>query len=408
MVVGAGWKQVPIIKEAKRRGFFVITIDGNPKAYGLRFGDKAFVISTRDREGVLERARSEGIHAITYMITESPIPAVYYVADALGLPGPSRISAEVSVNKIAMRDLFRGLEIPNPKFGKATCLEEARAVARRIGFPLVVKPADVGGQLGLFQIEQPDDLENIFESSKGKSLGGEVILEERLEGDEINVVAIVLDGEVRTMVISDRIKHPSLAFGVVTRHLYPTACSGETKEKIREMTQQIVSAMRIENGIVFPQFILGERCVKVVEVGERIPGGIMMELFQLATGYDLVKLQLDISLGKPSLNLPDYKVSNPYDAVTVKFLTARPGPLKVGNVSQLVGREEALELDYIIEADYYNGRVGKMQIRPLREGRDRFYYIVAVGSTREQAVRRSERAFLLMDFLDANGNSLKC
>jgi hypothetical protein len=80
----------------------------------------------------------------------------------------------------------------------------------------------------------------------------------------------------------------------------------------------------------------------------------------------------------------------------------------VGNVSQLVGREEALELDYIIEADYYNGPVGKMQIRPLREGRDRFYYIVAVGSTREQAVRRSERAFLLMDFLDANGNSLKC
>jgi biotin carboxylase len=406
MIVAAGWKQLPMIEEAKRQGYFVIAVDGNSEAYGLEYAHKAYTISTRDKDRVLEVARSEGIHAITYMITESPIMAVHHVASTLGLPGPTAESVAATVNKLRMREILETFDIPNPRFGKAVSKEESINLAKRIGVPLVMKPADVGGQLGLFKITELEDVGRYFDASQAHAIDGEVILEEWMNGVEMNVVAVVLKGEIQSMTISDRVKHPKMAFGVVMRHIYPADCKPQTAAVVRELSQRVATAMRIQNGIIFPQFIITDEGPRLVEIGERIPGGIMMELFDLATGCDLVKLQIDMALGR-SIHLAEYRVREPHEAVSVKFLTAEPGPLKPGRVSIVTGLAEILELNNIIDAQYYNDPSKPQVIRPLREGRDRFFYIIGVGSNRTEAVQATDRASDMLDFRDEAGRSLK-
>jgi biotin carboxylase len=405
MVVGAGWDQVPIIRTARQQGHFVIALDGNAHAYGLQEADKALVISTRDIEAVLQAAITEHIDAITYMITESPLPAIRRVVEELGLPGPSAESVEATVSKARMREIFSAAGIPNPRFGRAATLAEALQIARDIGAPLVMKPTDVGGQLGLSFITDLAAVPAAFERAQGQGVSGEVMFEEWLDGNEVNVVAIVVNGRVRVMTVSDRMKHPVGGFGVVQRHLFPAACSEATLSQIADLSQQVVTAMHVHTGIVFPQMILTSAGPRIVEIGERIPGGVMKELFELATGYDLVRFQLDVALGQV-LDLDIYCSLPKYPAVTVRFLTAEPGTLRPGHVARVLGREAALALPGVVDVNFYNDPTQPQEIRPLGCGRDRFYTIIAVGDSCAEAVARGDAAAARLDFLDAAGNSL--
>lgn len=406
LIVGAGWDQTPIIRAARQQGYYVIAVDGDPEAYGFQFANRYYTVSTRDVVGVLKIAREERIHAATYMITESPLYSIFNLTQALGLPGPSWESVEATVSKVRMREIFEAAGVPNPRFGRAKTLAEAAELAQYIRFPLVMKPADVGGQLGLAKVHTFSELEQFFIRAQKESIGGEVILEELMMGSEVNVVAIVLNGKIEVMTVSDRIKHPQLAFGVVMRHLYPAACLPQQESSIRDYCQQAVAAMRIKDGIIFPQLIMTSAGPRMVEIGARIPGGVMKELFELATGYDLVTLQLDIALGK-QIDLRRYLLQPPHQAVTVKFLTSRPGVLIPGRVAKVIGVEDAKAVEGIVDVQYYNDPTRPQIIRPLCNGRDRFFYIIAVGNSRTEVVDRSNSAATLLDFLDEAGNSLK-
>lgn len=406
LVVGAGWDQAPIIRSARQQGHYVIAIDGDSEAYGLQFANCSYTVSTRDVVGVLKIAQEERVNAATYMITESPLYSIFNLTQALGLPGPSRESVEATVSKIRMREIFEAAGVPNPRFGRAKTLIEAVELAQYIGFPLVMKPADVGGQLGLAKVHTFSDLEEYFVRAQKESIGGEVILEELMMGSEVNVVAIVLHGKIEVMTVSDRIKHPELAFGVVMRHLYPAACLPQQENPIRDYCQQAAMAMRIKDGIIFPQLIMTSAGPRMVEIGARIPGGVMKELFELATGYDLVALQLDMALGK-EIDLQRYVVQSANQAVTVKFLTSQPGILRPGLVAEVTGVEDAKAIEGVVDVQYYNDPTRPQTIRPLCNGRDRFFYIIAVGSSRKEVVERSDLATTHLDFLDEAGNKLK-
>ncbi|MFO7697073.1 MAG: hypothetical protein R6X16_07945 [Anaerolineae bacterium] len=406
VVVGAGWDQTPIIQEAKAQGYYVVALDGDAEAYGLQFADKALSVSTRDMEGVLAVARSERADALTYMITESPLRSVRYAADALGLPAPSHLAVEATVSKPRMREIFAAAGIRNPGYAKASSLPVALDRARDLGFPLVLKSADVGGQLGLHVLHSLEDLERSFDDAQASSYGGEVILEQLLMGPEVNVVAIVLDGQIQEMTISDRIKDEHKGFGVVMRHLYPADCTATVADQITDVCQRSVRAMELKDGIIFPQLIVSDEGPVIVETGVRIPGGVMKELFEYATGYNLVKVQLDISLGCFG-ELSQYRLAEPHEAVTVKFINGDPGPLRPGKVSGVLGRDDALSVAGVVEAQYYNDPTRPQEVRPLVNGRDRFYYVIAVGTSREQVVESSDRATSLLDIVSETGESLK-
>jgi biotin carboxylase len=339
------------------------------------------------------------------MITESPLYAVHYAATALGLPCPSLKSVEATVDKVRMREILEASGVPNIRFGRASSEAEAVALSERIGFPLVMKSADVGGQLGLYQITSLAKVTDCFRESMQHAVTKTVIMEEWLQGDEVNVVAVVLDGVIREITVSDRITHPTMAFGIVHRHLYPTKHTGVVAE-IRHLCQQLVDAVEIRNAIIFPQIIVSANGPRIIETGERIPGGVMKELFELATGYDLVRLQLDISLGQHQ-PAASYQTADCHAAVTVKFMNAEPGPLRPGNLAKVTRRDDVLQMAGIIEAQFYNNPNQPQVIRPLRHARDRFYYIIAVGKSREEVIRISNEAADKLDFLDEQGTSLK-
>ncbi len=394
LFLGAGRHQRAAILHAKELGLRVAAIDGNPKALALDDADIAEVVNFVDIPKAIEFAekiRPDGVLTIT---SDRAVVAVASVAEALGLPGIGVDVALGLTHKIEMRRRIERAGLPQPRFGSARTLDEARATVGHVGFPNVIKPVDSGGQRGVFRLESTEDLEAKFAEVLALSHRGEVIVEQFVEGTEMNAMAVVRDGIVTQLTLSDRHRPPGTGFAVGWIHAYPAALNGDGTTEAESLVERTVHALRLRNGIAFPQLIAhpsGE--IQVIEVAARIPGGQMADLVQHAVGVDLVEVALRFALGEPVTD--DLVVPKFRQPVTIRFLTASPGPLPTGLVKAPARLEHALAAPGVVQAASYI--VPGETIRPVTVDGDRRGYVIALGDTGPEALARAEAAAALVE-----------
>jgi len=394
LFLGAGRHQRAAIRHARELGIRVAAIDGNPNALGLGDADIAEVVNFVEIPAAIEfarRIRPDGVLTIT---SDRAVVAVAAVAESLGLAG---IGVDVAVgltHKVEMRRRLDRAGIPQPRFGSAHSLDEARAAVEHVGFPCVIKPADSGGQRGVFRIESPDELAERFDESFGFSRGQEVIVEEFIDGTEMNAMAVVRDGAVTQLTLSDRHRPPGRGFAVGWIHAYPAALNGTGTAVAEALVERTVHQLGLRNGIAFPQLIAGiDGRILMIEVAARIPGGQMADLVRHAVGVDLVEVALRFALGEPvtdELCMPKFR-----QPVAIRFFTAQPGPLPTGRVTSVATLDKVLAAPGVVQAESYIAP-GET-IRPVRIDGDRRGYVIAVGATGDEALERSQAAAALVD-----------
>jgi biotin carboxylase len=321
------------------------------------------------------------------------VPTVAAVAERLGLPGIGSGVAHAMTHKVAMRRLLAESGVAQPRFAAGHDLASARAAAERVGFPAVLKPADSGGQRGVFRLESPDDLDAHLHVALAESGSGEVVLERFHEGLELNGLVVVRGGVAEVLTLSDRLRPPGVGFGVGWIHVYPTTIFGDTLAEAERVAAHATHALGLRDGIAFPQLLVTDEGVLVVEVAARIPGGQMADLARHAVGVDLVETALLQALGEP---VPD-ELARPQrqQPLSIRFLTASPGPLPTGRVVRIGTLEPVLAAPGVVQAETYL-QEGET-IRPVRLDGDRRGYVIAIADTNVEALRRAEAAARLLE-----------
>jgi len=394
LFVGAGRHQRRAIAQARATGLRVVAVDRNPEAPGLAAADVAEVVDFSDVDAVLEVARRHGVDGVLTISADRAVPVVAAVADALGLPGIGTETAYVMTQKIAMRRVLGDAGVPQPEFAAVRNVHEGFAALERVGLPAVLKPADSGGQRGVFRLETPDDLERHLHVALAESPTGEAIIESYVEGLELNGLVIVRDGEAFPLTLSDRLRPPGLGFGVGWIHVYPATIYADQLEEAERVAVHAVHALGLRDGIAFPQLLAtDDGRVLVIEVAARIPGGQMADLAKHAVGVDLVEIALRQALGE---EVPD-EVARPRFAqpLAIRFLTASPGPLPTGTVKEIGSLEKVSAFPGVVQADLYLS-VGET-IRPVQLDGDRRGYVIAIADTNVEALERAEAAAQLID-----------
>jgi S-sulfo-L-cysteine synthase (3-phospho-L-serine-dependent) len=322
------------------------------------------------------------------------VPVVADVTERLGLPSIGRTTAHLMTHKVAMRRTLGEAGVPQPRFAAVRDLRESRSAVETVGVPAVLKPADSGGQRGVFRIESQDDLDGHLHAALAESRSGEAILESFVEGIEMNGIVVARGGEATLLTLSDRLRPPGIGFGVGWIHVYPASIYADQLALSERVAVQAVQALGLRDGIAFPQLIAspdGE--VVVVEVAARVPGGQMADLVRHAVGVDLIEVALAQALGEP---VPDAtalpRFSQP---LAIRFLTAQPGPLPTGRVVRIGSLEPVLSAEGVVQADTYL-QLGET-IRPVRLDGDRRGYVIAVADTNVQALARAEAAARLLE-----------
>jgi biotin carboxylase len=396
LMVGAGRHQRRAILRAQELGLRVVGVDRNADAPGLAAADVGEVVDFTDVAAVTEVARKHAVDGVLTVSADRAVPVVAAVAEALGLPGIGTETAHAMTHKVVMRRLLAERGVSQPEFAALRSIRERRAALDAVGVPAVLKPADSGGQRGVFRIGSLDDLEAHLHAALSESATGEAIVESFHDGLELNGLAVARDGEVELLTLSDRLRPPGIGFGVGWTHLYPSTLYGDTLARAEETAVAAIHALGMSNGIAFPQVIVSDDGVcRVVEVAARIPGGQMADLARHAVGVDLVQVALMQALG---LDVPDELVRPGFtQPLAIKFLTASPGPLPTGRIVSVGTLDKVLAFPGVVQAELYL-QAGET-IRPVRLDGDRRGYVIAVADTNLEALERAEAAATLVDVI---------
>jgi biotin carboxylase len=394
LFVGAGRHQQRAIRQARELGLRVVGVDRNPDALGLREADIGEVVDFTDVHAVAEAGRRHNVDGVLTVSADRALPVVAAVAERLGLPGIGTGTAHLMTHKIAMRTRLADAGVPQPRYAAVRSVHDAHAALDTVGLPAVVKPADSGGQRGVFRIETRDDLDAHLHAALAESPTEEAILESYHEGLELNGLVIARGGRVTPLTLSDRLRPPGIGFGVGWIHVYPSRLFADPLAEAEQVAVSAVHALGLKDGIAFPQLIVGEDDrAYLIECAARIPGGQMADLATHAVGVDLVEIALRQALG---LEVPDELVTPQFQKpLAIRFLTAQPGPLPTGKVASVGPLDKVLAFPGVVQADVFIEK-GET-IRPVRLDGDRRGYVIAVGDTNIEALERAEAAATLLD-----------
>lgn len=387
LIVGAGRYQRAVIRRARELGIRVVAVDRNPEAPGLAEADIGRVVDFADPEAVLAAIADLDIHGVTTVQAERAVPMVARLAEALGLPGIGAETAKLMTNKIAMRTRLAEFALPQPRFTTLQARDEIDRAAADVGFPAVLKPAAGSGQFGVFHVSTKEDVAAHLDEAIAVSPREQAILEEYVEGTEMNGIVVLRDGKALATVLCDRLRpEGGESFGVSWIHLYPPEIEGRRLTEAERIAADAARALGMTSGIAFPQLIATpDGRVVLVECAARI-GGMMAELLEHALGLDLLALQLAVALGD---DIADDAVRPKYERPTaIRFLTAEPGPLQAGRVTRVGPLDPVLASPGVVDASIYavEGEV----IRPVAVISDRRGFVIATGATREEALQRAE------------------
>ncbi|HON56197.1 MAG TPA: alpha-hydroxy-acid oxidizing protein [bacterium] len=377
MIIGAGVMQEPAIKIAQEMGLRTIVTDFNPNAIGLQIADIPIVMSTKDIEGTVRVAKSYSeyfkIDGVITVGTDASM-TVAAVANALGLPGLKFEVAERATNKVKMRATFKKHKVPSPDFQGVWTIEEAVRGARRIGYPLVIKPSDNMGARGVKKINNENELFTAFSEAKSASPSGELIIEQYMSGPELSIDMLVWDNKPLIWGVADRIITNEPYF-IEIGHTMPSQLDKKIIDEAIAVTLKGAHALGINTGAVKGDIKITPDGIKIGELAARLSGGYMSAYtFPYSTDENIIKYAIEIALGiKPYIRKFNYK----------RFAIERAIMCPPGMVLKIEGIDKALNIDNIKNI-FLNVEIGSIISQP-RCNLDKAGNIIAIGNTLEEA-----------------------
>ena len=296
-ILGASYLQLPLVIKAQEMGVETHCFAwDNELAICKQKADYFYDISVLEKEIILEKCISIGINGITTIATDICVPTVSFVAEAMSLIGNSIQSAKCSTNKALMRKTFLEHAIPSPRFIRFKQGDEL--VLNSFEYPLIVKPTDRSGSLGVSKVINNRELLNAIEVATQSSIENAVIIEEYIEGKEVSVEFISWDSKHYFLAITDKVTSGAPHF-VELAHHQPSSHSFVIQELIKETTIKALNSLDIKYGASHTELkICSDGSVKVIEVGARMGGDFIgSHLVQLSTGYDFLGGVISCSLG---------------------------------------------------------------------------------------------------------------
>lgn len=392
LFIGAGRHQVPSIRRLRDEfDCRVVAVDARADAPGLGEADLGVVADEHD--ALVALARDQAVDGVLTVGSDRAVTVVAAVAEDAGLPGIGRETARAMTDKATMRASFAAAGVPQPAHATAASVGELRTAARAIGFPLVVKPVDAGGQRGVALVAVDADLDAALDDALASSRAGSAIVEQYLDLPEVNVLAVARRGKVDVISVSDRLRPPGLGFAVATTQRFPAQIDDAALEAVRRAAIDAVRATGLRDGVAFPQILTGgPDATYLVEIAARIPGGRMSDIALHGTGVDLLAIVLRTALGEAvsdAVALPRFE-----RPTVVRFMTGPPGTLPVGRVSTVEGLAEATALPGVVAAGSW--LLPDEEIRPVRIDGDRKGFVTAVGDTPAEAERHADDALAVI------------
>lgn len=275
-------------------------------------------ILIRDPEAEIERilrhCRETAIDCIVSTDDYPGTALASIVAGALGLPGVAPSANLLCQHKYHARLAQRAAE---PEATPDFELADGRLASEssRLGFPLFVKPVKSFFSIGAQRVDSPADFAaavrratlprrffhpfaTLLQKHCGLEMGGYVLAEALLEGQQCTLEGYACKGEVHVLGIVDSIMFPgTLSFA---RFEYPSRLPSSVQERMASVARRVMAKMGYDDGLFNMELMYDPRtdAVAIIEINPRMTSQFA-DLFEKVDGTNTYDILLDIAAGKP-------------------------------------------------------------------------------------------------------------
>lgn len=220
---------------------------------------------------------------------EAHIMAAAKVREAAGIPGTSVHTAYLCRDKPAMKEELRKAGIPCAQSTRADNPKTAKEFAKKVGFPLIIKPPAGAGASGTWKVRNARELDQVMVES-GLADGVEVAIEEFIEGHEGYLDTLTIDGEVAHEFITHY--YPNVLTAMRERWISPQMVTTNRIEakgynEVRQMARDVIQVLDIGTSATHMEWFAGPKGLKFSEIGCRPPGVGQWDVYNAANEFDL-------------------------------------------------------------------------------------------------------------------------
>lgn len=279
--LGAGDNQIELIREAKKKGYNIIGIDINPAASGFDLCDICIHESIFNYRRIFHKLKDFIPHAQIdavgcagfgkAMLSWSRLSHYWKIA------GPKENALRLLEDKYRMRSFLNNNIIKNSFFAQPRFLTLAsgqkKSHIENLGFPLILKTTNDFAKKNIFELNHFEELKPLLSKRFFSSLGKkpeELILEEKILGDEITVTGFVFQNQFFLTMISDKITSTKAPF-IELEHRYPSQHQN-LHEEITQIHQQIVDVLLPYNCPLVSEWKVFKGKLYLVEISAQTPG----------------------------------------------------------------------------------------------------------------------------------------
>ncbi|MCQ4152922.1 MAG: carbamoyl-phosphate synthase large subunit [Archaeoglobi archaeon] len=351
---------VHAVKSLKEDGYETIMVNCNPETVSTDYdtSDRLYFepITHEDVMNIYENEKPIGL--MVQFGGQTPLNiAEELEKSGARILGTSVDSIDIAEDRKRFEILMKELGIPRPPNGIAFSIEEAKEVARRIGYPVLVRPSYVLGGRAMEIVYEEKELERYITEALEVSPEKPVLIDKFLEDAiELEVDALCDGEEVYIGGIMEHIEEAGVHSGDSACVLPPVSLSEETIEKVKDYTRRIALALKVV-GLVNIQYALKGDILYILEANPRASRTV--PFVSKATGVPLAKIAAKLMMG---VKLRDLNLKEP----KMKHLSVKEAVfpfIKLPGVDPILGPEmrstgEVMGIDYNFGLAYYKAELG--------------------------------------------------
>lgn len=285
LIAGGSYGDIPVIKEAKKLGFYVITSGNKKDDLGHRFSDEYHLCDYSNKEDILKLAKKLKIDFIVPSCHDLSMVTCSYVAEKLGLPGYDSYETTLKLHhKDSFRKISNEIQLPAPKALSYDDIRKAKDDYDILPIPAIVKPVDLGGGKGIsivYKIDFLFDAVNYaFEYSKAKR----IVIEPFINGT-LHSFSSFIRGHKVIFYFGDNEYSSVNKYGVATS-TSPSENFNKVKNILIQETEKIAHYLNLKDGLLHMQYLLDGDKINIIEFTRRMPGDWYSIPVELSTGVN--------------------------------------------------------------------------------------------------------------------------
>ena len=321
MLLGGLRYLLPVIEEAHKMGFYVITADYLPGNIAHKYSDEYCNVNIIDKDAVLKAAQELKIDGILSHAVDPGVVSAAYVAEQMGLPFQCSYEAAcILQDKSKFRNFLAKQGFNCPKARGYDNPEDALKDVDYFNWPIIVKPVDSAGSKGVTKVEHPKDLRNAIETALSSSLSKHFVIEDFLDkvGAQSSADIFTVDGKLVYPTYSDQLFDPDAANPYTPAiEIWPASMERKFQDNLNEQLQRLFTLLNVKSGIYNVESrVCSNGKAYIMEVSPRGGGNRIAELQDMATGQSLIRNEIRKAL---ALSLDDITTPK-YDGVWCNYI----------------------------------------------------------------------------------------